>query len=302
MGRYVVRRLLEEGFSVHLGVRSEEKARRLFGDEVTLHRVDLSSKDSIGEVLSGVKPSCIIHLVGILYEERSKGITFEEVHYRYSVNLYEVAKETGVRKAIHMSALGTHDDAPSRYHRTKRMAEKHLIGSGITYVIFRPSIILGPQQRLFSDMDRITKFLPVVALPGGGSYTFQPVDVRDVAECFAKAVRKRRIENRIIELCGTKRVTFRELLEDVFSLMGRKVLMVPLPKSAMYYAGKVLETFLEPPPFSSDQMLMMWRENVCGLDDEVLSEGIKEVLGRDPIPYEESLRWSLETYLSKGSS
>ncbi|MDQ7083320.1 MAG: NAD-dependent epimerase/dehydratase family protein [Aquificota bacterium] len=190
VGRYVVKKLLEEGFAVHLGVRNEEKARRLFGDNVTIHRVDLSSRESIREVLKEVKPSCIVHLVGILYEEKGKGITFEEVHYRYSVNLYDVAVELGVRKAVHMSALGTHDDAPSRYHRTKRMAEKHLIGSGITYVIFRPSIILGPEQRLFADMDRITKVLPVVALPGGGDYAFQPVDVRDVAECFAKAVRK----------------------------------------------------------------------------------------------------------------
>ncbi len=297
VGRYVVRKLIEEGYEVHLGVRNREKAKSLFGEQVFVHEVDFSSRESIKGALERAKPNCLIHLIGILYEEPSKGITFESVHYKLSVDLYEAAKEVGVRKVLHMSALGTHEEAPSRYHRTKWWAERHLMESGLTFVIFRPSIILGPEQRLFSDMDRITRWLRVVALPDGGSYAFQPVDVRDVAEAFVRSVRKRKVEGKIVELCGTKRVTFRELLEDVFRYMNRKVLFVSLPKKLMFYMGKLAEALLEPPPFSSDQILMMWRENVCGD-----GFGIREVLGRDPIPYEESIRWSLETYLSKGSS
>ncbi len=303
VGRYVVRKLLEEGYEVHLGVRNPEKAKALFGDRVKVHRVNFSSKESVLKALKSTNPTYIIHLIGILYEERSKGITFEEVHYRLSVNLYDAALEVGVKKAVHMSALGTHDNAPSRYHQTKRWAERHLIESGLNYVILRPSIILGPEQRLFSDMDRITRWARAVALPGGGNYRFQPVDVRDVAEVFVKCLRKRKPDKKIFELCGTKVVTFKELLRDVFRHLGRRVLMIPLPKGFMFYTAKVIELFLEPPPFSSDQMLMMWRDNVCGgMEDEAVPNGVKEILGRDPVPYEESLRWSLETYLSGGSS
>jgi NADH dehydrogenase len=80
--------------------------------------------------------------------------------------------------------------------------------------------------------------------------------------------------------------------------MGRRVLLVPVPVKVMYYLGKVAEMTLQPPPFSSDQMLMMWRENVCGLEEEELADGVKALTGKEPEEYEEALRWSVETYLS----
>ncbi len=296
VGRYIVRTLLERGYEVHLTVRSEGKARSLFGDRPVLHSVDLGEKDAVAELVERVKPDALIHLVGILYEERRKGITFEKVHYLYSLNLYSAAAEAGVRRAVHMSALGTHDSAPSRYHQTKRWAEKSLMESGIPYTILRPSLILGPEQRLFADMDRITKILPVVALPGGGNYRFQPVDVRDVAECFVTALEREDTQGKIYELCGSERVTFRRLLGDIFSHWKRRVLMLPVPLRLMYYMGRVVELLLEPPPFSSDQMLMMWKDNVCGELKDALSEGVREITGKNPIPYGDSLRWSLEGY------
>ncbi len=300
VGRYVVRELLGRGHDVFLGVRNVPKARALFGEEAGVYEVNFGDRDSVREVLRRVEPDAIVHLIGILAELRRRGITFEKVHYLYSVNLYGAAKELGIGRALHMSALGTHDEAPSRYHQTKRWAEKFLMESGISYTVFRPSLILGPEQRLFSDMDRITRILPVVALPGWGDYLFQPVDVRDVAQCFAEAL-DRGVEG-IYELCGNRRVTFKKLLKDVFSYLGRKVLMVPLRKRLMFYMGKLMETFVEPPPFSSDQILMMWRDNVCGALGDANPRGVEEMLGRAPIPYEESLRWSLESYLSNYSS
>jgi len=302
VGGYVVRELLRRGHEVHLGVRNPAKARKLFGDSVKVHEVQFIDRESIKSALSEAEPDAIVHLIGILYEIKRKGITFENIHYMYSLNLYDVAKDLGIKRVLHMSALGTHDDAPSRYHQTKRWAEKHLMDSGLDYTIFRPSMILGPGQRLFADMDKITRIIPVVALPGGGSYRFQPVDVRDVAECFATALDKDEAKGKIYELCGSKTVSFKGLLKSIFSFLSRRVLMIPLPIKLMYYRGRIVETFIEPPPFSSDQMLMMWRENVCGIIEGAISDGVKVISGRDPIPYEESLRWSLEGYRAISSS
>ncbi len=294
VGRYVVRELIDRGHEVILGVRNPAKAEKLFSDAVVVEKVDFADKDSISSALSKHMPESVIHLIGILYELRSKGITFETVHYLFSKNLYEVCKDLGIKRAVHMSALGTHDRAPSRYHQTKRWAENILIDSGIGYAILRPSLILGPEQRLFSDMDRITKIIPLVALPGGGSYRFQPVDVRDVARCFATLATDTR--EGIYELCGTKAVSFKELLRNIFNFWGRKVLLVPMPGKLMFLAGKLIERILEPPPFSSDQMLMMWKDNVCGVLGDAISEGVREITGKEPVPYEESLKWALEGY------
>lgn len=71
-----------------------------------------------------------------------------------------------------MSSLGTHKDAPSMYHRTKYMAEEELKKSGLNHTMMRPSIVLGPEQKLFYDMWHITTYIRLVALPGGGVIPF----------------------------------------------------------------------------------------------------------------------------------
>lgn len=299
VGRYVVRELVDRGHEVILGVRDPSKAKAIFGEGVEVAQVDFSRRESVRDALVVSRPEAIVHLIGILVEVKSRGITFGEVHYRFSVNLYDTAKELGISKILHMSALGTEDRAPSRYHQTKRWAERHLIESGLSYTIFRPSLILGPEQRLFWDMDRITRVVPVVVLPGWGDYRFQPVDVRDVAACFVRALEEN--VTGIYELCGTREVSFRKLLEDIFSFLNRKVLMVPMPKGVMYCMGKLAEALVEPPPFSSDQVLMMWKDNLCGLSEDAHPDGVRRILKRDPIPYGESIEWALEGYLSISS-
>ena len=297
VGRYVVGELLNRGYEVHAGVRNIQKLKKIFGDKVIGYEVNFEDVNSIKRAFEKAKPDFVINLIGILYEERKKGITFEKVHYEISKNLIDASKEFEVKKFLLMSALGTHDEAPSRYHKTKRMAEKYLVSSGLNYTIFRPSIILGPEQKLFFQMYTITKYIPVVALPDFGSYPFQPVDVRDVACCYAKSLESSETDRKIYELCGNKVVKFKELLKDIFNYWNRKVLMIPLPKGLMYLAGLIVEKVIEPPPFSSDQIKMMWKPNVCGvLKDEAVSNGVKEICKREPISYEESLKWSLEKF------
>jgi NADH dehydrogenase len=296
VGRYIVEHLLNEGYQVASPVRNTDKLKSLYGEKVKAYKVNFEDASSIRYAFEDFKPDYLIHLIGILYQEPSKGITFYKVHYLYSKNLYQTAKEYGVKKVLHMSALGTHPDAPSSYHKTKYMAEQELVNSGLDYTIFRPSIILGPEQRLFFDMWKITRYLPVIALPGGGSYLFQPVDVRDLACCFSKALKDERTTGKIYEVCGDKRVSFKELLEDIFSHWNRKVMLVPVPKTLMYVGGLIVEKILEPPPFSSDQVLMMWRDNICGLDAYVETNAIRKLCEKEPIPYDRSLMWSLESF------
>ncbi|RUM29882.1 MAG: complex I NDUFA9 subunit family protein [Aquifex sp.] len=297
VGRYIVEELLNNGYQVYAGVRNPEKLENLFGEKVKGFKVNFEDKSSIREALEDIKPDFVIHLIGILHELPSKGITFYRVHYLFTRNLIEISKETGVKKFLLMSALGTHDKAPSWYHQTKRLAEKEVISSGLNYTIFRPSLILGPEQKLFFDMYKITKYIPVIALPDYGRYLFQPVDVRDVACAYVEALRNPETDRKIYELCGTKVVSFKELLKDIFSYWNRKVLMIPLPKWFMYYTALLIEKILEPPPFSSDQMKMMWKPNTCGaVADGAESQGIKVICKREPISYEKSIKWSLEKF------
>ena len=297
VGRYVVKELLSKGYEVHAGVRNLSKLYSLFGEKVRGYEVNFENKDSLKKVLNEVKPDFVIHLIGILYENKKKGETFVKVHYLFTRNLVEVSKDSGVKKFLFMSALGTHDEAPSMYHQTKRWAEKELIASGLNYTIFRPSLILGPEQRLFYDMYKLTSIVPFIVLPDGGKYPFQPVDVRDVACAYVKALEDSSTDRKIYELCGTKVINLRDLLKIIFEHWNRHIAIIPAPKRVMYYLGKFLEAIMAQPPFTSDQVLMMWKPNVCGeINDEAISDGVRKICGRSPVPFEDSIKWCLESF------
>lgn len=275
VGKYVVNLAIKRGLEVHLLVRDPKKAKTLYGQSIKAYKVDdFADKNIVERILKEINPDYIIHLIGIIQENKSKGITFEKVHYEYSKVLYDVAKELSLKKIVHMSALGVDERAPSKYHITKLKAEKELIKSGLPYVIIRPSFIVGPEQLLFVKLKPILKKTPLLLFPSFGSYSFQPVDVRDVAEAFVNALRYEKDE--VFELCGDERVSFNRLIRDFVTAFGKRVLFFPFPK-----------IFLK--IFAPEQYLMMWKDNVCGFGSVGSAE---QILGRPSIPYKESIKWA----------
>ena len=93
--------------------------------------------------LNGV--DAVVHLVGIISEVGQN--TFENVHTRGTENIVAVARAAGMKRFIHMSALGTRPNAASRYHQSKWAAEEIVRQSGLAWTIFRPSIIFTSRFR-----------------------------------------------------------------------------------------------------------------------------------------------------------
>lgn len=276
VGSYVVREALKNEYEIHLIVRNPLKAHKIIFDRVKSHLLDeFSKKEELSKIIDTIKPDYVIHLIGIIQEIKSKGITFEKVHYEYSKILYEILKEMPPKKIIHMSALGVDEKAPSKYHITKLKAEKELIKSGIPYTILRPSIILGPEQLLFTRLRQILKTSPLLLFPDIKGYSFQPVDVRDVAECFIKAIELK--ENTIFELCGNERLTLKDIVNDFVKYLGKHVIFIPVVKS-------ILKIFAE------EQFKMMWRDNICNSSKDVYP--IQRLLKKEPISYRDSIKWS----------
>ena len=92
----------------------------------------------------------VVHLVGIIRERPSRGVTFGAVHLEGTRRVVDAAARNGVRRYVHMSALGTRPDAASDYHRTKYEAEEYVRAGGSDWTIFRPSLIHG-RRRVHRD-------------------------------------------------------------------------------------------------------------------------------------------------------
>ena len=111
VGKYVVEALEKSPHSYTLLTRKKVSRPHIV--------VDFFDKDSLQKAFEQEKPDVLINLIGILVEEPSKGITFENIHYLIPKILYKVAKDSGIKHIIHMSALGVSEEAPSMYHHTK---------------------------------------------------------------------------------------------------------------------------------------------------------------------------------------
>lgn len=222
-------------------------------------RGDVLDTRSLREAVKGCE--AVIHLVGIIREFPSRGVTFRRLHVEATENVIRVCKEEGTPLVLHMSALGARPDSPAAYHRTKFAAEELVRNSGLDYAIFRPSPILGRGSRFLREMRRFMS-LGVMGLVGGGGYRLQPVAVQDVVQAFVQALSKRELRGETWELCGPKVYTLKELLEVMARAWGKRVIFFSLPSGPLKLLARFLDRFSWF-PITREQLAMLEEGNVC---------------------------------------
>jgi uncharacterized protein YbjT (DUF2867 family) len=224
----------------------------------------------------------VVHLVGIIREFPSQGITFDEVHRVATSNIVDAARRAGVARFIHMSALGARDDAASAYHRTKRAAERIVEGSGLEWTIFRPSWVFSPGD----EMSRVIKDIvrkAITPLISGGRARVQPVALDDVCHCMSRSLRMPETQGKTYELGGPERLSYRELFEQAASAGGRRMKAVTVPAGMIRPAVALLQRF-KSFPLTVDQLRMLSEDNVCDIEPYVETFGIKPRSFREAIP------------------
>ena len=219
IGSHVVKALSERGYEPVLISRNPEKLKEKFPE------FPVFSVSEIERTFS-LKPFAVVNAVGILKEE---GSTYEEVHVRFTERLVELSKKYGVKKFVQISALGTSPEEKSRYFKTKWKAEEIVRKSGIPYAILRPSIVLGEGQKLYEDLRKLSRFLPVLGAP---KMKVQPVRVEKVVDAVLKAVECQ--VTGTVELCGDEVVTMAELFRRVLREMGIRRPVVEVPKFLLF--------------------------------------------------------------------
>jgi NADH dehydrogenase len=239
----------------------------------------------------------VIHLVGIIMEKPSRGVTFQRIHVEGARNVVDAAQRAGIRRFIHMSALGTRSDAVSQYHRTKFQAEEYLRGSGLDWTIIRPSLIHGPQgefMRMEAMWARKRAPFPVLFMPfmpyfgagalgAGGAGRLQPVYVKDVARAFVDALQNKKTIGEVYLLGGPDVLTWKQLHQTVSqAVVGKRRWVMPIPVWAgRFYAAIGIAPILG---FNRDQVIMSQEDNTTDLSKFTAD------FGWEPHPFEAALR------------
>lgn len=260
VGRYVVRALAKRGYRVRVAVRRPDLAFHLqpLGGvgQIQAVQANLRYRWSVDRAVAG--SDHVINLVGILYEGGSQ--RFSTVHDFGARAVAEAARAAGV-PLTHMSAIGADPRSQSVSASTKGRAEEAVHKILPEAYIIRPSIIFGPEDGFFNKfagMARISPFLPLI---GGGKTKFQPVYVGDVAEVFARSVDGALQPGATYELGGGEVLSFRQCMEEMLRVIGRKRLFMSIPFWVASIQGSILG-LLPKPLITSDQVIQFKQDNI----------------------------------------
>jgi uncharacterized protein YbjT (DUF2867 family) len=261
IGRYVVKRLAARGDVVPVGCRNAEEAKflRPMGDVGQVAPVSAAIDDEVVLPAFLAGSSALVNCVGILRESGSQ--TFERVHHTGPAVLARIARDAGVERFVHISAIGAEPRSPSAYARTKAAGEAAARDGFPTATILRPSIVFGPEDQFFNRFAAMATISPVLPLIGGGETLFQPVYVGDVAEAVVRVIDDSSTAGRIYELGGPKVYSMRALMELLLEEIHRKRLLVNVPFGAAAIQARLI-SLLPDAPLTPDQVEMLKYDNI----------------------------------------
>ncbi|MEM9421600.1 MAG: complex I NDUFA9 subunit family protein, partial [Pseudomonadota bacterium] len=308
LGRHVVRELAARGWRVRAAVRQPNLAQflRPFGavGQIELVQCNIRYRPSIVSALEGA--DAVVNLVGILAPTGAQ--RFGTVQADGARNIAELASAGNIAPFVHVSAIGADVDSDSDYARTKAEGEAAVREFSPKATILRPSIIFGPQDDFFNRFAAMAKTAPALPLIGGGKTKFQPIYVDDVADCVAIALEEegggsKGFAGRTYELGGPDVRSFKELMQLMLRIIGRKRILMPIPFFTASLMGKAGDIVGKLPfvqaPITADQVKLFKRDNVVGASG---GEDVGTIadFGITPEPMEAILPTYLVRFRSKG--
>jgi len=264
LGRYVIDRLADMGVTVHVATRSPASAYflRTAGTVGQVVPVQCDIHDDVS-VFCAIKGSdFVINLTGII-AEKGKYNTFDNVHHNFPARLATMATRCGVKRLVHVSALGASSQSKSSYARSKAAGESSIMQNFPKATILRPSLMFGPEDNFFNMFARMAAISPIVPLIGGGKTVFQPVYVADVADAVIASLQMdpAKVQGKIFELGGDDRYSFKELLQKMMAITNvpRRLMTIPYPIATLQ--GAVMQ-HLPGAVLTIDKVRQLQQDNV----------------------------------------
>ena len=243
---------------------------------------DMTDAAALRRAVEGCE--AVVHLVAI---RQGREEEFRRVMEQGTRDLVSAAQEAGVRRFVSMSALGTSEKSKDLvpYYHAKWESEQAVAGSGLEYVIFRPSFIFGRDGGILVTFKRLARLAPVTPVIGSGKQRLQPIWVDDVAAYFAAGVDKPEAAGRIFELGGPDVVSWNDLWARLKRALGVRRPSMHVPVRLMRVNALVTERLPGNIPLTRDLLTMLEHgDNVVSNDDAVQTFGLALV------PLEEQLR------------
>ncbi|HEX8938766.1 MAG TPA: complex I NDUFA9 subunit family protein [Candidatus Limnocylindrales bacterium] len=283
VGSHVVPHLVAAGHRVVALARTQAACDRVRGrlaapqrDAVDCRRGDVTDPASLGPALEGV--DAIVHLVA-LPRDHTGGRDLERINVGGTRNILAAASAAGVRRFVHLGALGVVEDPALHYATSKARAERSVAESGLDWTILKPSLLWGERDGFFNILASLVRRSPgIVPLAGGGTSRFQPLAVSDLARTVVLCLERPETIRQTYELGGPGQYTYRELVQEVLRGMAARRLLVPMPVPLIVLVAATAEAARLPFPVATDQLRQLKLDNVTAPDS------VRQGFGFEPRP------------------
>ncbi|HIC96019.1 TPA: NAD-dependent epimerase/dehydratase family protein [Candidatus Bipolaricaulota bacterium] len=293
LGRKLLPALIEKGYRLKVLVRPSSDLAGLEGSgwglELELVLGDVRWAESFSQALEGIK--MVIHLAGIVSGRREELL---ETNWRGTAHLVRAALAAGVERIIHLSSLGAGPEPRFPYAYSVWLAEEEVRRSGLHYIIFRPSILVGGDP-FTGALIRMARNWPVLVLPES-RVRFQPLWVEDMVRCILLALgsgsgpgsetKNERLWGRTIPLGGPEALTLDEIAWIILTELGLKRPILHLPRRPLRALVRALRRLGLESPYVEGHFI--GRDNLAG------PGAVEAAFGFVPRPLREVFRLELQ--------
>ena len=271
IGRYLVRNLTKKNYRCFIPTRNAFQKGYL-KTQATPGAIELIdwNTNNFDKVKEAIKNSdIVINLIGILYETRKQ--KFNDIHVGIPDAISKVCAETGVKKFIHISAIGANEKSKSLYQKSKFYGEVKALNNFKNTVIIRPSVVCGTEDG-FTNLFSKLSFLPVIPV-ASIKYRFQPILVTDVADAIVRAIEIKNNEGKIYEIGGPKIISFGDMVKSIMKTLNKKRFVVDMPMPLAKIQSSILSLLPIPPILTKDQCeILSEADNVVSNDHLTLED------------------------------
>jgi uncharacterized protein YbjT (DUF2867 family) len=239
---------------------------------------DAASGEGVAEALEGANVAYyLVHSLGSSDFERQDRVAAETVA--------QAAAAAGVEQIVYLGGLGADDPDASPHLRSRRETGERLASGGVPVTTLRAAMIVGKGSAAFETILGLVERLPVMLTPSWVSTPTQPIALDDVTRYLAGVCGDERAYGEAYDAGGPEVMTYRQMIERIAHLLGRKPRIVEVPVLTPYLSSLWLD--LVTPVNAS-----VARPLVEGLRNPTIAreERIRRLLSLDLTPFDEAAR------------
>ena len=263
IGRNLIRKLTKNNYKVTVVTRNIHQKSYIIKTQANAGYIDIVEANIFNEkkIRELFKRSDIcINLIGILFEKK-KGNTFKNIHSIFPSILAKLCKEYNHKHFIHLSALGISEAEDSNYAKSKLEGENNIFKNFPLATVLRPSVVYSSDDNFTTNFMTLLNRLPFFPLYYQGKTKFSPIHCSDLTDIIYDVISKN-IYSKIIECVGPETITFKEIIEKLLKLIGKKRLTIPFPLKLAEITASLFE--ITPNPLlTRDQLRLLKYDNIA---------------------------------------